>query len=144
MFFYFTLFTSGCGNNMPKSTRGNLAWDVESVTFYKVHEFSEIDKLGEEKLSSLVSVKVKDSRLTSLFKEASFNDKSALWKGGHLETVDLRNGENVRIYISNYGNFFVIHGQRGYYFFENPEDQKLWDYLFFGEGLKKYLKESSE
>lgn len=141
---YFCVSVStGCGNNMPKSEPADLSWDVESVTFYNVYEFNAVGKISNEELNSLESVKVKDPRLTDLFSKVSFTNDWALWKGAQLATVDLKNGQKIRIKVSNYGHFFSIIGQKGFYFFEHPEDQKLWDYLFFGEGLKKALKESS-
>ena len=141
IFFYFTVFIIGCGNSMSKSKPANLAWNVESVTFYKVDKLNVADKMSDEELKPLESIKVKDPKLSDLFDKASYNKNWALWKGGHLATADLKNGKKIRIYISNYGNFFVIHGQQGFYFFEHEEDQKLWDYLFFGEGLKKQIRE---
>lgn len=144
IFLCLSLFTSGCGNNMPKGKPANLHWDVKSVTFYDVYEFNGVDKMSDKELDSLRLVKIEDPQLTHLFSKLSFSDKWALWKGAQLATVDLANGQKIKIKVSNYGNFFSILGQKGFYFFEDHEDKKLWDYFFFGEGLKKQIRRTKE
>ena len=122
---------AGCGQDMHKE-KMKLNWDIDSVRVYAFYDLGEMRKLAETELANKKSALVTDPRLSELFSHALYNEKSALWKGGHLGIVSFKDGFKLKIAISHYGGFFYILGQKGYYYFEN-QDRELWEDLFFGE-----------
>lgn len=132
---------AGCGQDMNNPQKIKLNWDVSSVESYGFFELGKMDKVSEDDLKKKKKIIIRDERLTALFGSAHYDKRSALWKGGKLALVRLKDGRTLRIAISNYGGYFYLIGQSGYYFFKN-QDRELWEYLFSGEGLKESIRKS--
>lgn len=143
LYFILIFLLIGCGQDVHKEQKMKLNWDVESVRVYGSYDLGEMKRVADKDLQSQKNVIVKDERLTALFRSAIFDKRWSIWKGGDLGLVNLKDGRIVRIAISNYGGYFHIAGQTGFYFFDNSKDRELWEYLFFGQWAEKWLKESN-
>lgn len=132
----------GCGQEMSKEQTIKLHWDVDSVTFYGFYDRGDMKRVTEKGLQSQKGAIIRDERLTALFQNAKYDWRWSVWKGGHLGIVNFKDGFKMKIAISQYGGYFHIIGQSGFYFFKN-QDRELWEYLFFGEGLKESIRKSN-
>jgi hypothetical protein len=133
---FIMLLLIGCGSQISTEKKMKLNWDIDYVQLNGEMSLPEMVAIPINSAQLKSAVLVKDKKLSPLFENAVYEKRESLWKGGSLAIVKLKNGQEIKIAISNYGGYFKILGQGGYYYFKQKEDRELWESLFFGDGSR--------
>ena len=98
-----------------KGDRTNYLDKVESVTIYSIDTQTSMNydrkKLSETGLSTIYNPK-------DYFSKITYKDEIVIWKGDKFGIVHMKDGSELKIRVSNYGEYFSIIGKDGYYIYE--------------------------
>ena len=82
--------------------------DTETAMNYDIKAMSELD------FSTIDNLKGNFSKIT-------YKDEATIWKGDRFGIIHMKDGSELKIRISNYGNFFSVVGKDGYYIYEKKQ-----------------------
>jgi len=98
-----------------KGDRTNYLDKVESVTIYLIDTQTAMNydrkKLSETGLSTIYNPK-------DYFSKITYKDEIVIWKGDKFGIIHMKDGSELKIRVSNYGELFSIIGEDGYYTYE--------------------------
>ena len=101
--------------NKNKGDMTNYLDKVESVIIYSIDIKTAINydtkKLSEIGFSTIDNPKYYFSKIT-------YKDEMIIWKGDRLGIIHMKDGSEFKIRVSNYGEFFSVIGEDGYYIYE--------------------------
>ena len=124
---------AGCSSPVTPAMN---TWKVEELILFNQLSDSEFRGVSvEDLLKNEPNPKIiKDLRLQTLFQRAKFSTDMPISKGEIYAAVKLSDGTYKPLWISVYGSFFGVIGQkrRGFFRFEKDEDHKIWNELVFG------------
>ena len=88
---------------------------VESVVIYLIDIQTAMNydrkKLCETNLFTIDNPK-------DYFSKITYKDELVIWKGDKFGIVHMKDGSELKIRVSNYGDYFSIIGKDGYYIYE--------------------------
>lgn len=85
---------------------------MKSVHIYSVS----VEKGGEYSDEELSQIELKSTEEPEVyFGKIEYCDDRVLWKGDNLGVIHMKDGSDIRVRISSYGNFFALVGEKGYY-----------------------------
>jgi hypothetical protein len=88
---------------------------IESITIYSVDIQSGMN-YDKKKLSEVGSTTIDNPK--AYFSKITYKDEMVIWKGDKLGIVHMKDGSELKIRVSNYGEFFSVIGKGGYYEYE--------------------------
>lgn len=92
--------------------------NVESITIYSIDAQTGIDYDIKE-LSQAAFTTIDNPK--DYFSKITYKNEMVLWKGDKFGIIHMKDGSELKIRISNYGVFFSIIGQDGYYIYEKTQ-----------------------
>lgn len=132
MLFIYCLVLLG-GGCSKKEERMNIAIpEIKSLTIYSFKNPFDPKNINSTNLNQSVVKIIQDPELQILFQKALHKKKKPLWKTAIAATIDYVDGNRLFITISSYGSFFVVVGQEGYFYFEDENLVRKWNFLVFG------------
>ena len=88
---------------------------VESVVIYLIDIQTAMNydrkKLCETNLFTIDNPK-------DYFSKITYKDELVIWKGDKFGIVHMKDGSEIKIRVSNYGDYFSVIGKDGYYIYE--------------------------
>lgn len=149
LYFICLLFFLGCNGEKMNTNEKYFPWKVQSAAIYGISDSMQ-EKLSESELEKTRFAQISEVDLSSILAKARFKplkeDESIAIKYDYRIVIfTTETGEKIRINTSNNGGiFWLLEPQwpRGYFYFPDKKDFYQWHNLFFGEGLKKFMKES--
>ena len=101
--------------NKNKGDMTNYLDKVESVVIYSIDIQTAMNydrkKLSETSLFTIDNPK-------DYFSKITYKDELVIWKGDKFGIVHMKDGSELKIRVSNYGEYFSIIGKDGYYIYE--------------------------
>jgi hypothetical protein len=73
------------------------------------------EDVTEQELDAVPYAALDAETTAAIFKQVTWKAGNPLWKGSCLGVANLEDGTKRRVAISNYGGFFVVLGESGYY-----------------------------
>jgi hypothetical protein len=101
--------------NKNKRDKTDYLDKVKSINIYAVDTQTGMN-YDKKKLSDLGFMTI--DNLKDYFFKIIHKDEIVIWKGDKFGIVYMKDGSELKIRVSNYGEFFTVIGEEGYYEYE--------------------------
>lgn len=101
--------------NKSKMNKTNYLDKIKSITIYAVDTQTGIN-YDKKKLSEVGFTTIDNPK--DYFSKMTYKDEMVIWKGDKFGIIYMKDGNQLKIRVSNYGEFFSVIGEDGYYEYE--------------------------